>query len=197
VIRGVILAAGASTRMGRPKAALSIGAAGDTILSRGVRTLLDAGVPRVFVVVGAAAAEVRGALRLRSRRVRVVEHAGWEAGQLSSLLAGLNAADEPALEALLVTLVDVPLVSPDTVRRVIRAWRETRAPIVRPAMGDRHGHPVLFDRSVFAALRGADPAAGAKAVVQARAGEIVNVEVEDEGAFVDFDTPEDYRRWGG
>lgn len=197
MIRGVILAAGASTRMGRPKAALELGDSGDTVLSRGVRTLLDAGLPGVVVVAGAAADEVRGALHLRSRRVRVVENRGWAAGQLSSLLVGLDAVADDRLEAMLLTLVDVPLVAADTVRMVIRAWRATRAPIVRPAKGDRHGHPVIFDRAVFAALRAADPAEGAKAVVRARQHEIVNVEVEDEGAFVDLDTPEDYRRWCG
>ena len=197
MIRGLILAAGASTRMGRPKAALPLGPGGDTVLSRGVRSLLAAGVPEVAVVVGAAAGEVRGALRTRHRRVRFVDNPGWESGQLSSLIVGLDALDDPGLEALLVTLVDVPLVSPDTVRRVMRAWRDTRAPIVRPAMGDRHGHPVIFDRAVFDALRRADPAVGAKAVFQGRANEVLNVPVEDEGAFVDLDTPEDYQRWVG
>ena len=52
-----------------------------------------------------------------------------------------------------MTLVDVPLVSPDTTRRLVRAWRDTGAPIVRPARGEEHGHPVLFDRRVFAELR--------------------------------------------
>jgi CTP:molybdopterin cytidylyltransferase MocA len=197
MIQGVILAAGASTRMGRPKAALPLGGGGDTVLSRGVRTLLAAGVPGVVVVVGAAAGDVRSALRVRSRRVRVVENPRWASGQLSSLLAGLESVDQAGLEGLLVTLVDVPLVLPATVRQVVRAWRETRAPIVRPAMGDRHGHPVIFDRAVFDALRAADPAAGAKEVVRARQRDIVNVPVEDEGAFVDLDTPEDYRRWSG
>jgi CTP:molybdopterin cytidylyltransferase MocA len=195
VIAGVILAAGASSRMGRPKAALPLGARGDTVLSRGVRTLLEAGVPSVAVVSGAAPEAVRAALGRRSRRVRIVHHPGWAAGQLSSLLAALDAVDDPSLEALLVTLVDVPLVAPDTVRQVIRAWRDTRAPIVRPAIGDRHGHPVIFDRAVFGDLRSADPSMGAKAVVRAYESRIVNVPVTDEGAFVDLDTPEDYQRW--
>ena len=83
---------------------------------------------------------------------------------MSSLLAGLDAIDTPVLEAALVTLVDVPLVRPSTVAAVIEAWRRTRAPIVRPVDGARHGHPVIFDRSVFEDLRSADPAIGAKAV---------------------------------
>ena len=66
------------------------------------------------------------------RRARVIEHPGWEQGQLSSLLAGLDAIDEPLLEAVMVTPVDVPLVTPSTVAAVISAWRRTRAPIVRP-----------------------------------------------------------------
>ncbi len=98
------------------------------------------------------------------------------------------------LEAALVTLVDVPLVQASTVAAVIEAWRRTRAPIVRPAEGERHGHPVIFDRSVFADLRSADLNTGAKAVFALHRDRIVNVEVNDDGAFEDIDTPEDYER---
>jgi molybdenum cofactor cytidylyltransferase len=113
---------------------------------------------------------------------------------LSSLLAGLRAIDDPLLEAVLVTPVDVPLVSATTVAAVIGAWRRTRAPIVRPVAGDRHGHPVIFDRSVFEDLRSADPQVGAKAVFAAHRDRMVNVEVKDPGAFEDMDTPGDYER---
>ena len=113
---------------------------------------------------------------------------------MSSLLAGLDAIDEPLLEAALVTLVDVPLVRASTVAEVIAAWRRTRAPIVRPANGERHGHPVMFDRSIFSDLRAADPNTGAKAVFAIHRDRIVNVPVEDAGAFEDIDTPVDYER---
>jgi molybdenum cofactor cytidylyltransferase len=93
-----------------------------------------------------------------------------------------------------MTLVDVPAISPHTVRAVIDAWRRTRAPIVRPAIGDRHGHPVMFDRSVFDELRRAPLEAGAKSVVHAHLDAIVNVPVDEEGSLIDIDTPEDYRR---
>jgi molybdenum cofactor cytidylyltransferase len=128
------------------------------------------------------------------RRVRLIEHPGWQQGQLSSLLAGLRAIDDPLLEAAVVTLVDVPMVSPLTVAAVIGEWRRTRAPIVRPASGNRHGHPVIFDRSVFADLRSANPNVGAKAVFTIHKDRIVNVEVNDPGAFEDIDTPEDYEK---
>ena len=78
--------------------------------------------------------------------------------------------------------------------RLIDTWQETRAPIVRPARGEMHGHPVLFDRRLFAELRSADPVRGAKTVVRAHAHEVFNLTVDDEGAFLDLDTPADYER---
>jgi molybdenum cofactor cytidylyltransferase len=194
MIAAIVLAAGASSRMGRPKAALPLGDRGDTVLARGVASLLAAGVPRVAVVAGAHLEAVQRALLVSEPAVRIVEHAGWRDGQLSSLVCGLDAVDDSSLEAVLVTLVDVPLVSPETTRRLVRAWRESGAPIVRPARGEEHGHPVLFDRRVFGELRAADPRHGAKAVIHAHASELVNLEVTDEGAFLDLDTPADYER---
>jgi molybdenum cofactor cytidylyltransferase len=193
MILAIVLAAGASSRMGQAKAALPIGQTGQTVVGRVVRTLLEGGVPGVTVVAGAHIDAVRTAMPVESR-ARVIEHPGWAQGQLSSLLAGLDAIDGPLLEAVVVTLVDVPLVKPATVAAVIAAWRAHRAPITRPVAGERHGHPVIFDRSVFADLRSADPAIGAKAVFATYRDRIVNVEVNDPGAFVDIDTPEEYKK---
>lgn len=193
MIHAIVLAAGASSRMGHAKAALTLGQTGETLVARVIRTLLNGGAPGVVVVAGAHVDAVRIAMP-QDRRARMIEHAGWQQGQLSSLLAGLDAIDDPQLEAALVTLVDVPLVAPSTVAAVIAEWRRSRAPIVRPANGDRHGHPVMFDRSVFQDLREADPNVGAKAVFAKHRLRIVNVEVNDPGAFEDVDTPDDYER---
>ena len=199
MIRGIVLAAGASTRMGQAKAALPLGQSGETVLSRVVRYLLRGGVPELIVVAGAHIDAVRMAMPSHEPRARVIEHVGWQQGQLSSLLKGLDAIDDPQLEAAVVTLVDVPLVLPSTVAAVITAWRRTHAPIVRPAESAqgahsavRHGHPVVFDRSVFADLRAADLSAGAKAVFAKHHDRVVNVDVQDPGAFEDIDTPGDY-----
>ncbi len=194
MIRALILAAGASSRMGRTKAVLPLGPTGDTVLARGIRSLIEGGLPEVTVVAGAHIDAVRSAMPCNDRRIRLIEHPGWEQGQLSSLIAGLDAVADPQLEGLLVTLVDVPLVRPDTVKAVVRAWRATRAPIVRPVDGERHGHPVIFDASVFAELRTADPRVGAKAVFAAHRAQVLDVAVKDEGAFLDLDTPEEYEQ---
>lgn len=193
MIRAIVLAAGASSRMGQAKAALPLGTTGDTVLARVVRTLLTAGLPSVTVVAGAHIDAVRAAMPAFEPRARVVEHLGWAQGQLSSLLAGLAAVDDAQLEAVLVTLVDVPLVRPESVSAIVHAWRQTRAPIVRPVDGHRHGHPVVFDRTVFEDLRQADQNVGAKAVFATHASRRLDVPIKDDGAFVDMDTPDDYR----
>jgi molybdenum cofactor cytidylyltransferase len=195
VIPAIVLAAGLSTRMGgRSKALLEIGE-GETFLTRIIRSFHDAGVTDVAIVVGHEADAVRASLVDRGiRAIRLVVNPAYESGQLSSLLAGLNAIDGAAVRAILMTLVDVPAASPATIRRVIDRYLETGAPVVRPVRGDEHGHPVLIDRRLFDQLRRADPRQGAKPIVRAHASELGNVVVDDEGAFFDVDTPADYAR---
>ena len=192
VIPAVVLAAGLSSRMGRAKATLPIG--DDTFLTRVVRTFLDAGVDDVVVVVGHEAEAVVSTFERSGLAARFVHNPAFSRGQFSSILAGLRAIDRPGVEAMLLTLVDVPLVRPSTVRAVLDHYRRTHAPIVRPTSGSRHGHPVLIDRSVFHALSHADPAAGAKAIVRAHASPAGDLAIDDEGAFSDVDTPEEYAR---
>jgi molybdenum cofactor cytidylyltransferase len=201
VIPAIVLAAGRSSRMGRAKATLPAGG-GHTFLTRIVRTLLDAGVDDAIVVVGHDADLIISSFSESGLPARFVVNHEYDRGQLSSLIAGLNAVDRPGVAAALLTLVDVPLVSESTVRAVIDSYRRTRAPIVRPTSGQRHGHPLLIDRSVFDALRAADPSTGAKPIVRAHASAAGDIAVEDEGAFLDVDTEEEYRqtiasRFGG
>ena len=91
-----------------------------------------------------------------------------------------------------VTLVDVPLINPGTIRVLCERAAMTRAPIVRAVHRGRHGHPVIFKREVFDPVRRADPAIGAKAVL--RAFPVEDVDIDDPGIAEDVDTPDDYRR---
>jgi len=194
MIPGIVLAAGKSSRMGRPKALLTL-EDGETFLRRIVRTLADGGVSEIVVVVGADANAIRASIESASIPVRVAENPSFELGQLSSLLEGLRSIDRPGVSAALMTLIDVPLVLPETVRALLREYAAGSALIVRPASRGRHGHPVIFDRALFDELRRADPREGAKQVVHAHAGQILDVHLDDEGAFTDIDTPEDYARY--
>src|SRR3954462_15668998 len=126
VIPAIVLAAGRSSRMGRAKATLPAGD-GHTFLSRIVQTFLDAGVDDVVVVVGHDAEAIASAFSRSGLPARFVVNHEYDAGQLSSLLAGLHAVDRPGVSGVLVTLVDVPLVSAATVRAVMDSYRRTHA----------------------------------------------------------------------
>jgi molybdenum cofactor cytidylyltransferase len=179
--------------MGRPKPLLPL-PGGETFVSRIVRSFLEAGVDDVVVVLGHEADAVAAKLIESGVAARFVINAAYATGQLSSVLRGLNAIDRPGVRAMLLTLVDVPLVSPATIRAVIDRYKATQAPIVRPVRGDEHGHPVLIDRSLFGLLRVADQAAGAKPVVRDHVSVAGDVVVDDDGAFFDIDTPAAYER---
>lgn len=194
VLAGIILAAGASSRMGRVKALLPSGD-GRTFLGRLAATFAEAAVdPVVVVAAGANVAPIAAAVRDAALPVSVVVNPEPGRGQLSSLVAGLDALAGRPVDAVVVTPVDHPLVSPGTVRRLIEAWRASAAPIVRPQHRGRHGHPVIFAAALFDELRAGDPSLGARAVVARHASLALDVPVVDPGAFDDIDTPDDYER---
>jgi molybdenum cofactor cytidylyltransferase len=179
--------------MGEPKALLP-DPDGRPFVARILRSLLAAGVEEVVVVTGSDHEAIVKAVQEDglAAHTRFARNPDPGRGQLSSLWTGMDAVLTPGSEGLMMTLVDVPMVDVPTIASVIETWRRTRAPIVRPAAGDRHGHPVIFDRSVFGELRAASVEEGAKAVVRAHERYVVNVPVTDEGCLLDVDTRADY-----
>jgi len=197
MIPAIILAAGRSTRMGSAKALLTLPPDGSTFLERLTRSLTSGGAAGVSVVGRpddrALALEV-DRLGAAGCGVRLVENADADRGQLSSVVAGMNAADRPGVHGIIVTPVDAPLLRPETIRCMLAVFDARRPPVVRATFQGRHGHPVIFSRLVFDSLRRADPAVGAKAVVRAHADDLIDLELEDPGIVLDVDTPGDYTR---
>ena len=192
MISAIVLAAGLSTRMkGEPKALLRIDDR-DNFVTRIVRTFNQAGIDDVVVVVGHEGIRVGDAVRGSGLSPKLITNPAYETGQFSSLLAGLDAVERPDLDAVMLALVDAPLFSASTVRALVQRFEETHAPVVRAVRGDEHGHPVLIARRLFNAIRRTDPGQGAKPVVRGNASAEGDVPVEDRGAFIDIDTPEDY-----
>lgn len=192
MIAAVVLSAGLSTRMGGRSKGLLRFDARDVFVTRIVRTFREAGVDTVAVVLGHQADELAAVVNASGLEPRVVVNARYQEGQFTSVLAGLDAVDGPDVEAVLLALVDAPAFSASTVRAVMNRFRESGAPIVRAVRGDDHGHPVLISRALFQQLRDADPAFGAKPVVRRHASASGDVPVDDDGAFLDVDTPADY-----
>ena len=190
-IPGIVLAAGASRRMGRSKALLPLGASGLPFARVVCDTLRAAGVSPIVVVTRA---ELRDSLEALLPATALVVNPDPDRGQLSTLLTGLEALDAPV--AALMTLVDLPLVRVTTVEALLASWYQTHAPLVRPVCRGRHGHPVIFGAPLLDALRSADIGAGAKPVVQRFLADSVTVAVDDPATIDDIDTPEEYERLG-
>jgi len=180
--------------MGSPKALLP-DPDGRAFVARIVRTLTAAGLTDVLVITGSQHDAIASALSADGVRdaVRLVRNADPLRGQLSSIWTALDACP-PGASGLLMTLVDVPMITSATVRAVMDAWLTTRAPVVRPIVDGRRGHPVIFDRRLFDELRAAPLDAGARLVVRAHWDESIDVPVNDRGSLRDIDTPADYQQ---
>lgn len=189
-IGAVVLAAGASTRMGAPKQTLVFG--GETMLRRAARAALDAGCRPVVVVTGAHAAEVRR--ELRGLDVREAVNTRWETGMASSVRAGLAALLEADAEtsAAVLMLCDQPYVNAEVIALLITAHRETGRAVVASRYGESFGVPALFDRTLFAELTRLEGEGGAKQVIKAQAAEAHFVHFP--GGETDVDTPDDLSR---
>jgi CTP:molybdopterin cytidylyltransferase MocA len=185
VVGAIVLAAGGSSRMGRSKALLPLGAG--TVLSTVTTRVLSTGIDRLVLVLGPEAETVRTHARLpEDPRLQIVANPGWAEGMASSLLAGLRASEDS--DAVLVALGDQPGLDPRAIERLLAAWREG-ARIAAVAHAGRLTHPVLFDRSLFPALRLLRGDVGAREILKARRNEVVQV---PGSPLQDLDTPSDY-----
>lgn len=190
-VGGIVLAAGRSSRMGESKALLEIG--GETFLERAIGILLEGGCKTVAVVLAAGEASGRPGELARGRGARPVENPLENAQQIDSLRVGLEALPDDA-EAAIALPVDHPLANAGTVAALIRTFRSSGGPIVRPVYHDQPGHPVLFARELWAELADPDLEEGARDVVHRHAEQIRDVAIDDRGVTVDVDTRDDYER---
>jgi molybdenum cofactor cytidylyltransferase len=187
---GIILAAGASTRMGAPKQLLDWG--GRPLVLQSVQTALRAGLQPVVVVLGAHSEAVRQALgEPAPGSLLVVDNPEWAAGQSSSVIAGLRALP-PEVGAAVFLLCDQPLVTPQLVGSLVARHAETLAPVVAPLVDGQRGNPVLFDRRTFPDLLSLTGDTGGRALFARYP--VSWLPWHDRAALADIDTLEDYQR---
>jgi molybdenum cofactor cytidylyltransferase len=178
--------------MGEPKATLTL-PGGDTFMARITKELVAGGAAPVIVVVSGSEEPRPSSVTIAgAATVQYVVNPEPDRGQTSSLQCGLASVRDA--KAVLVTLVDVPLVTAAVVRALIRAWKCSGASVVRPTQAGRHGHPILIAQPLIRELLAADPSASARFIVRRHAASGVDLEVAEDGPFLDVDTPEEYRR---
>jgi molybdenum cofactor cytidylyltransferase len=187
-VAGVVLAAGVSSRLGRPKQLLDIH--GETLIHRVCRIALESSLDEVIVVTGGAADQVQEALR--DVPCRAVVNSRFAEGQATSFRAGLSAVGQETA-AVVMLLGDQPQITSDTIDRVAGRWRQDHCAIVQAVYRGIPSHPVLFDRACFGELESVAGDEGARSVLRSHRNEIVLVEI-DEDIPLDIDTDEDYQR---
>ncbi len=197
LLAGVILAAGESSRMGRPKALLP--APGwdppENFLDRMIG-LLAAHADPIIVVLGAHTDTIREGSARASQATFVVNQR-YPEGQLSSLQCGLRAVPEQAA-GVIFTPVDFPRVLADTVAGVVAAFlRGGGSGLAIPRFQGRRGHPVCVPRRLIPEFLALPVEAQAREIVHRHAAEACYVDVDDPGILRDVDDPEAYRSLGG
>ena len=189
-VGAIVLAAGSSSRMGRPKQTLQY--RGESLLRRAALNALGAGCRPVVVVTGAHAELSRR--ELDGLDVREVFNPLWETGMASSIRAGIEAltSADPDADAAILLLCDQPHANADVISRLVEARRAIGSPLVASAYGGGFGVPALFGRTLFAELTRLEGAAGAKQVIKRHASEAHFIPFP--GGEVDVDTPDDFSR---
>jgi molybdenum cofactor cytidylyltransferase len=193
MIVAVILSAGESSRMGRPKALLPID--GVRFVEKIVSALKSTDVGNIIVVLGHNAEEMRQ--KISDLPVTILINHDYKQGQLSSLQVAIShlesSSEGSPVDGILVHLVDHPYISTTLVDLMIKRFYETKKLMVVPRFQGRRGHPVIFARALFSELLAAGPDQGAKPVVHAHRDDTLEIDTKDEGVLIDIDTPEEYR----
>ena len=190
-IAGLILAAGASTRMGRPKQLLRI--QGETLLDRILREALDSELDKILLVLGYQANEIKRTLgqSLIHGKLQVIENRQYAKGISSSIIAGLSEI-EGNYEHVMILLADLPYINSRLINLLIFRYLESGLPIGAIQVKSKRSHPVIFGRVMYCELRKLRGDVGAKSIFEQFSDSVCLVEPSFCYNDRDIDTPEEY-----
>jgi CTP:molybdopterin cytidylyltransferase MocA len=192
MLAAVILSAGASERMGSPKALLPY--QGRTFLEHLLEVTTHPIISARRIVLGAHVEPISAAVAIS--RGEAVINPEWRNGQLSSVQAAIRSL--PAgTDGLLLCLIDHPLISASLVDGLIQHFYATRARIVLPKFEGKRGHPVIFSAELYDELLDAPPENGARAVVWAHAADVAEFPTDEQGCVLNLNDPETLRKATG
>jgi molybdenum cofactor cytidylyltransferase len=193
MLAAVILSGGASQRMGSPKALLPY--QGRPFLEHLLDVTIHPKIGARRVVLGKDAEPISSAVQLTPNEIVINER--WEEGQLSSIQAAIRSL--PAgTDGMLLLLIDHPLISSALVNDLIEAFYRPHSPgetrIVLPTFRGQRGHPVIFSSSLYQELLSAPLDKGARAVVWAHAGDVLEMPTTEQGCILNLNDPETLKR---
>ena len=189
MIWAVILAAGESKRMGKPKLLLPYGE--KTIIETIVETVVSSNVENTLIILGSDREKTEE--KIKNYPVKIVYNRDFRSGMLSSVQCGFKALPQET-RAVLVVLGDQPKISADVINKLIDAYKSTGKGIVLPVYKKERGHPVLIDVKYGEEVENLSPEAGLRGTVYNHPEDILEVDVETPSIFQDIDDESDYKR---
>jgi len=192
MISAILLAAGESKRMGRPKQMLAW--KGKTLLRHVLENLIHSTVDEIILVLGHKAEEIQKSLT--EFQIKIVINPDYQQGMASSLRQGLLAMD-PGSEAFLVVLADQPGIGPEIINQIIDAFQraDPRRGIARPVYRGLQGHPVLIGVRYLQEALQLQEDVGARQILMNHPEDILEIEADQEGILKDIDTHEEYQKY--
>lgn len=187
MVSAILLAAGESQRMGRPKQLLPFGSS--TILGKTIDNLLGSRADEVIVVLGTRAGAMKQVIA--GRQVKVVVNPDYRKGMSASLIAGLERVDSKA-QWVMVALADQPLIDKDTYNRLIEGALGCDMGIVLPTYRSKRGNPVIFSIKHKDELLGLEGDVGGREILRKHPDDILEVAVGSEGVTIDINNLDDY-----
>ncbi len=188
-VTAIILAAGGSSRMGKPKQLLEIG--GKTLVSIVIKNILASIIDEIIIVTQPDLPLIEDN---EYPEIKRIVNKDWQTGQSSSMKAGLNAVDEKT-DAVMFFMADQPMVDEGIINRLITAFQETEKPIISPLYNGKKGAPVIFKRRLFDELNLIQGDRGGRDLLEVYPVEYMNIDMSL--AAMDVDTPEEYDKLRG
>ncbi|WP_071189959.1 nucleotidyltransferase family protein [Trichormus sp. NMC-1] len=186
----IILAAGASTRMGKPKQLLLY--RGQSLIKHTIENAIASVCKPIVVVLGANAENIRS--EISEPAIRIVENPDWSLGMSSSIRRGILSiiTDYKNIDAVVITVCDQPFVSYEIINHLASTYNSTKKPIIACEYADTLGVPVLFSQIFFSKLAILSEDVGAKKLIKTHYHEVFSIPFPL-GA-IDIDTPHDYQQ---
>jgi len=191
MLGGIILSAGESRRMGSPKALLKIKKS--NFINHIIDVLYKSHVDEIVTVLGHDPEKI--ANEIDQGKSTVIINRNYREGQLSSLIAGLKYFHKSDVEGVIVCLVDHPLISVETISKMIELFQTSGGKIIVPIYMGKRGHPVLYAHSIFSELKKASPEIGAREIIWKHAEDVLEYETGDHKILIGVNTPEEYKKY--
>ena len=188
MLSAILLAAGESKRMGKPKQLMPMGKS--TLLEQAIDNLLNSSVDETIVVVGHKAAEITK--KIANRPLKIAINPDYRNGMSTSIIAGLILVN-PRSQAVMLALADQPLVESQTINQLIEAFNNHDKGITVPTHRGKRGHPVIFDIKYKAELFKLKGDIGGREIIQNHPDDVLKVAVDSESVISDIDTQDDYQ----